>query len=153
MAHRGSFDGSPQKSAPSMRQDVLRHEAHRQSISAPSSSYPGRPTYRPHESSPNVQTEVSQHASHPDARPSLSMLSAQSPIDSSRPAAARRLRASAEPPRHFISCIAYSAHLSHPPRVPSDLSLPPLRSKNSSLNTQSRFTALRLSSPSSRSTS
>ncbi|KAI0472592.1 hypothetical protein GGR56DRAFT_572104 [Xylariaceae sp. FL0804] len=54
--HRGSFD-SPQHKP--MRHDVLRSEAHRNSMhsapSSPSSAYPGRPTYRPYDSAPSVQ--------------------------------------------------------------------------------------------------
>lgn len=55
MVPRGSYDMSQHKSTPPMRHDVLRNEAHRLSISSPSPAYPGRPTYRPYESAPDVQ--------------------------------------------------------------------------------------------------
>ncbi|ORY65334.1 uncharacterized protein BCR38DRAFT_465809 [Pseudomassariella vexata] len=79
LVHRGSLDTSPHKANPSMpmRHDVLRSEAHRYSISSvpsPSSSsnYPGRPTYRPYDSVPDVprdsphndQVVVRQHHLH-----------------------------------------------------------------------------------------
>ncbi|KAH7026034.1 uncharacterized protein B0I36DRAFT_152987 [Microdochium trichocladiopsis] len=59
MVHRASFDMPMQKATPPMmRHDVLRHEAHRHSVSAlpPStaSPYPGRPMYRPYDSAPEV---------------------------------------------------------------------------------------------------
>lgn len=55
MVHRGSHDMTQHKATPPMRHDVLRSEAHRLSISSPSgSAYPGRPTYRPSESAPDV---------------------------------------------------------------------------------------------------
>ncbi|PSR98957.1 hypothetical protein BD289DRAFT_458718 [Coniella lustricola] len=47
-AHRIAPGSTP---APIMRKDVLRNEAHRQSIPS-SNAYPGRPVYRAHESSP-----------------------------------------------------------------------------------------------------
>ena len=51
---RTSLDGSPaNNAAPSMRQDVLRSEAHRSSLSS-SAPYPGRPQYKPHDSAPFV---------------------------------------------------------------------------------------------------
>ncbi|KAI2638891.1 hypothetical protein GGS26DRAFT_543129 [Hypomontagnella submonticulosa] len=50
---RGSFDAPQHKATLPMRHDVLRSEAHRYSV--PSSSYPGRPTYRPYESAPDMQ--------------------------------------------------------------------------------------------------
>ncbi|KAI0879067.1 hypothetical protein GGS24DRAFT_278039 [Hypoxylon argillaceum] len=58
--HRGSYELVQHKSTPAMRHDVLRHEAHRHSVSpapAPSSAsaYPGRPTYRPYDSAPSLQ--------------------------------------------------------------------------------------------------
>ncbi|EHA48189.1 hypothetical protein MGG_01150 [Pyricularia oryzae 70-15] len=46
----GSFDGSVRGAPPTMRQDVLRSAAHRQSVG--SVAYPGRPTYRPYDSAP-----------------------------------------------------------------------------------------------------
>ena len=52
---RGSYDMAQNKVTPPMRHDVLRNEAHRLSISSPSPAYPGRPTYRPYESAPDVQ--------------------------------------------------------------------------------------------------
>ncbi|KAK8139545.1 hypothetical protein PG984_000668 [Apiospora sp. TS-2023a] len=60
MVHRSSFDMQQQKAtlAMTMRHDVLRSEAHRHSLPAQTSSYPGRPTYRPFESAPDVQKEV-----------------------------------------------------------------------------------------------
>ncbi|KAI2473212.1 hypothetical protein F4781DRAFT_380928 [Annulohypoxylon bovei var. microspora] len=58
---RGAFDISQHKATPPMRHDVLRSEAHRYSVSSPSSSYPGRPTYRPFESAPEVQTTAQYH--------------------------------------------------------------------------------------------
>ncbi|KAK2615270.1 hypothetical protein N8I77_002036 [Diaporthe amygdali] len=42
---------------PAMRMDVLRNEAHRQSAS--SSAYPGRPVYRPYDSTPSPQSNES----------------------------------------------------------------------------------------------
>ncbi|KAI1211747.1 uncharacterized protein F4807DRAFT_418887 [Annulohypoxylon truncatum] len=58
---RGAFDAPQHKAAPLMRHDVLRSEAHRYSVSSPSSSYPGRPTYRPFESAPEVQSTAQYH--------------------------------------------------------------------------------------------
>ncbi|KAK8873798.1 conserved serine proline-rich protein [Apiospora arundinis] len=60
MVHRGSFDMQQQKAtlAMTMRHDVLRNEAHRHSLPAQTSSYPGRPTYRPYESAPDVPKET-----------------------------------------------------------------------------------------------
>ncbi|KAK8114137.1 hypothetical protein PG999_006206 [Apiospora kogelbergensis] len=60
MVHRGSFDMQQQKAtlAMTMRHDVLRSEAHRHSLPAQTSSYPGRPTYRPYESAPDVPKEA-----------------------------------------------------------------------------------------------
>ncbi|KAI1662600.1 hypothetical protein F4813DRAFT_384186 [Daldinia decipiens] len=56
---RGSFDMLQHKAVPHMRHDVLRNEAHRYSVpSAAPSSYPGRPTYRPYESAPDMQSMV-----------------------------------------------------------------------------------------------
>ncbi|OTB16570.1 hypothetical protein K445DRAFT_58895 [Daldinia sp. EC12] len=56
---RGSFDMLQHKAAPHMRHDVLRSEAHRYSVPAAApSSYPGRPTYRPYESAPDMQSMV-----------------------------------------------------------------------------------------------
>ncbi|ODA80283.1 hypothetical protein RJ55_03241 [Drechmeria coniospora] len=51
LVHRGSYDGSPQKSMQSvqMRQDVLRSEAHRHS----SPAYPGQPVFRAHDPAPS----------------------------------------------------------------------------------------------------
>ncbi|KAI0885596.1 uncharacterized protein GGS22DRAFT_131045 [Annulohypoxylon maeteangense] len=60
---RGAFDTVQHKATPPMRHDVLRSEAHRYSVSSPSSSYPGRPTYRPFESAPEVQGAVQYHDS------------------------------------------------------------------------------------------
>ncbi|OTB09071.1 hypothetical protein M426DRAFT_316362 [Hypoxylon sp. CI-4A] len=59
---RSSFDASQHKSTPPMRHDVLRNEAHRYSVSTPmstpmstpASAYPGRPTYRPYDSAPDM---------------------------------------------------------------------------------------------------
>ncbi|KAI0424362.1 hypothetical protein F5Y09DRAFT_143092 [Xylaria sp. FL1042] len=55
--HRGSYELVQHKATPPMRHDVLRNEAHRYSVSSvPSpSAYPGRPTYKPYESAPNLQ--------------------------------------------------------------------------------------------------
>ncbi|KAL7622934.1 hypothetical protein AAE478_006613 [Parahypoxylon ruwenzoriense] len=53
---RGNFDMPQHKATPPMRHDVLRSEAHRYSVSSPSSSYPGRPTYRPYDSAPEMQS-------------------------------------------------------------------------------------------------
>ena len=60
IVHRNSFDTQQQKAtlAMTMRHDVLRSEAHRHSLPAQTSSYPGRPTYRPFESASDVQKEV-----------------------------------------------------------------------------------------------
>ncbi|KAI2625830.1 hypothetical protein GGR54DRAFT_593095 [Hypoxylon sp. NC1633] len=59
---RGSFDMPQHKSTPPMRHDVLRNEAHRNSVSSsPSSNYPGRPTYRPYESAPDMQNTIRYH--------------------------------------------------------------------------------------------
>lgn len=63
IVRRGSHDMLQNKATPPMRHDVLRSEAHRLSISSPSSAYPGRPTYRPYESAPDVQAAASHHAS------------------------------------------------------------------------------------------
>ncbi|RYP78363.1 hypothetical protein DL771_000548 [Monosporascus sp. 5C6A] len=63
--HRGSYDASQQKAILPMRHDVLRNEAHRLSISSPSSSYPGRPSYRPYESAPDVQAGAVHHGGDP----------------------------------------------------------------------------------------
>ncbi|KAK5628875.1 hypothetical protein RRF57_004590 [Xylaria bambusicola] len=55
--HRTSYELVPHKSTPPMRHDVLRQEAHRYSVLSASSpsAYPGRPTYKPSESAPNLQ--------------------------------------------------------------------------------------------------
>ncbi|GAP84628.2 putative C2 domain-containing protein [Rosellinia necatrix] len=56
--HRGSYELVRHGGTPPMRHDVLRSEAHRSSVpSGPSqsSAYPGRPTYRPYDSAPNLQ--------------------------------------------------------------------------------------------------
>ncbi|KAI1355135.1 hypothetical protein F5Y01DRAFT_198138 [Xylaria sp. FL0043] len=61
--HRSSYELVQHKATPPMRHDVLRNEAHRYSVpSVPSvspvpspSAYPGRPTYKPYESAPNLQ--------------------------------------------------------------------------------------------------
>ncbi|RYP74789.1 hypothetical protein DL769_003936 [Monosporascus sp. CRB-8-3] len=63
--HRGNHDASQQKAMLPMRHDVLRNEAHRISISSPSSSYPGRPSYRPYESAPDVQAGAVHHGGDP----------------------------------------------------------------------------------------
>lgn len=61
---RGSFDMPQHKATPPMRHDVLRSEAHRYSVSSsPSSSYPGRPMYRPYDSAPDMQNMVQYHES------------------------------------------------------------------------------------------
>ncbi|KAI0479760.1 hypothetical protein F4859DRAFT_449210 [Xylaria cf. heliscus] len=56
--NHGNYEMVPHKASPAMRHDVLRNEAHRYSVSAPSqsSAYPGRPTYRPYDSAPNLQS-------------------------------------------------------------------------------------------------
>ncbi|UQC85451.1 uncharacterized protein CLUP02_10949 [Colletotrichum lupini] len=51
MVVRGAYD-TPPKPANAMRQDVLRNEAHRASVST--AAYPGRPTYRGFDSAPAV---------------------------------------------------------------------------------------------------
>lgn len=58
--HRSSYELVQHKATPPMRHDVLRQEAHRYSVSAvplasSPSAYPGRPTYKPSESAPNLQ--------------------------------------------------------------------------------------------------
>ncbi|KAI1357402.1 hypothetical protein F5Y08DRAFT_324391 [Xylaria arbuscula] len=57
--HRSSYELVHHKATPPMRHDVLRQEAHRYSVpsvpSASPSAYPGRPTYRPSDSAPNLQ--------------------------------------------------------------------------------------------------
>ncbi|KAI1763954.1 hypothetical protein GGR53DRAFT_495605 [Hypoxylon sp. FL1150] len=58
---RGSFDMPQHKATPLMRHDVLRNEAHRYSMPSPSSSYPGRPTYRPFDSAPDVPSTTQYH--------------------------------------------------------------------------------------------
>ncbi|KAI0164230.1 hypothetical protein GGR52DRAFT_558927 [Hypoxylon sp. FL1284] len=55
---RGAFDMPQHKATPPMRHDVLRNEAHRYSVPSPSSSYPGRPTYRPFDSAPEMQGQA-----------------------------------------------------------------------------------------------
>ncbi|XXH03599.1 U3 small nucleolar RNA-associated protein 15 [Hypoxylon texense] len=60
---RGNFDMLQHKATPPMRHDVLRSEAHRYSVPSPSSSYPGRPTYRPFDSAPEVQGTAQYHES------------------------------------------------------------------------------------------
>ncbi|KAI1389833.1 uncharacterized protein F4822DRAFT_428172 [Hypoxylon trugodes] len=60
---RGSFDALQHKATPPMRHDVLRSEAQRYSVSSPSSSYPGRPTYRPYDSAPDMQNAAHYHES------------------------------------------------------------------------------------------
>ncbi|RYC63159.1 hypothetical protein CHU98_g3056 [Xylaria longipes] len=55
----GNYDIVQHKATPPMRHDVLRNEAHRYSVSSvpfQSSAYPGRPTYRPYESAPSLQS-------------------------------------------------------------------------------------------------
>ncbi|KAH9900069.1 hypothetical protein F4778DRAFT_791921 [Xylariomycetidae sp. FL2044] len=63
MVGRGSFDGLQHKATPPMRHDVLRSAAHRVSVS--SSAYPGRPTYRPYDSAPDMAQQVHNHDSDP----------------------------------------------------------------------------------------
>lgn len=46
---------------PIMRKEVLRNEAHRQSVSASSSAYPGRPVYRAYDSAPTTVTTTPPH--------------------------------------------------------------------------------------------
>lgn len=58
---RGNYDMTQQKATPLMRHDVLRNEAHRYSVSSPSSAYPGRPTYRPYDSAPDMQNTTQYH--------------------------------------------------------------------------------------------
>ncbi|KAI1107073.1 hypothetical protein F4804DRAFT_329597 [Jackrogersella minutella] len=58
---RGTFDIPQHKATPPMRHDVLRSEAHRYSVSSLSSSYPGRPTYRPFESAPEMPSTAQYH--------------------------------------------------------------------------------------------
>jgi hypothetical protein len=84
---RNGFSTSPQKDTAPMRHDVLRSEAHRHSAQA---SYPGRPTYKPFDSSP---------ASIPAA--------SQSTPEHHQPS----------PPRHHSYDSAYDAH--GRPRQPS----------------------------------
>ncbi|KAI0009885.1 hypothetical protein F4779DRAFT_340372 [Xylariaceae sp. FL0662B] len=83
LATRGAYDVPQHKATPPMRHDVLRSEAHRHSISSPSSSYPGRPTYRPYDSAPDMQNTVQYHE-----------------IDSNH----------ASPPRHHSYDSAYDSH-------------------------------------------
>jgi len=64
---RNSFDTSPTKGTPlTMRHDVLRNEAHRHSTT---STYPGRPTYRPYDSSP-AAVNPTQHSTPESHHPS-----------------------------------------------------------------------------------
>ena len=84
MVPRGSYDMSQHKSTPPMRHDVLRSEAHRLSISSPSPAYPGRPTYRPYESAPDVQAPA-----HPQSNNESTVIAA---------------------PRHHSYDSAYDAH-------------------------------------------
>ncbi|KAI1140451.1 hypothetical protein F5Y05DRAFT_318692 [Hypoxylon sp. FL0543] len=67
---RGSFDMPQHKATPPMRHDVLRSEAHRYSVPSPSSSYPGRPTYRPYESAPDVPNALQYHENDVNHQPS-----------------------------------------------------------------------------------
>ncbi|KAI5860137.1 hypothetical protein GGS23DRAFT_250906 [Durotheca rogersii] len=62
---RGSFDVASHKNPMPMRRDVLRSEAHRHPASSSSSSYPGRPTYRPYDSAPDMQST----AQYPEVDP------------------------------------------------------------------------------------
>ncbi|KAI1491800.1 hypothetical protein F5X96DRAFT_692947 [Biscogniauxia mediterranea] len=66
LTHQRSFEVPQHKSTALMRHDVLRSEAHRQSISSSSSPYPGRPTYRPYDSVPDMQKAIQYHDSSPD---------------------------------------------------------------------------------------
>ncbi|KAI1502848.1 hypothetical protein F5X99DRAFT_145721 [Biscogniauxia marginata] len=67
LIHRSSFEAPQQhKTTSPMRHDVLRNEAHRQSISSSSSPYPGRPTYRPYDSAPDMQNTLQYHDENPD---------------------------------------------------------------------------------------
>lgn len=51
--HRITPGGTPQNQTPPvMRKDVLRNEAHRQSVPSNANAYPGRPVYRGHDSAP-----------------------------------------------------------------------------------------------------
>ncbi|KAI1344949.1 hypothetical protein F5Y15DRAFT_12718 [Xylariaceae sp. FL0016] len=83
MGHRGSFDLPQHKSTqPMMRQDVLKHEAHRHSVAAPpsaSSAYPGRPTYRPYDSAPTMPNAIQYHGNDPTASRHYSYDSAVDP--------------------------------------------------------------------------
>ncbi|KAI0024222.1 hypothetical protein F4780DRAFT_652258 [Xylariomycetidae sp. FL0641] len=78
-----SHDVVPRGATLPMRHDVLRSEAHRQSVSSLTSSYPGRPTYRPYDSAPDVQSGPSYQE-----------------MDGSHP----------PPPRHYSYDIAYDSH-------------------------------------------
>ena len=51
MAYRGGYEAPPQHATPpTMRKDVLRNEAHRNSVPA---AYPGRPVYRAYDTAPS----------------------------------------------------------------------------------------------------
>lgn len=68
--HRSSYELVQHKATPPMRYDVLRNEAHRNSVHSvpsappapsappPSSAYPGRPSYRPYDSAPSLQNDA-----------------------------------------------------------------------------------------------
>ncbi|KAI0156902.1 hypothetical protein GGR57DRAFT_462665 [Xylariaceae sp. FL1272] len=67
--HRSSLDMVQHQSTPPMRQNVLRKEAHRMSVSSPSSAYPGRPSYRPYDSAPVVQNSPQYNETNADPSP------------------------------------------------------------------------------------
>lgn len=60
LAHQNGFDQVKKSTPPSMRHDVLRHEAHRRS--APT-TYPGRPTYKAYDSAPAAPQVSETHIS------------------------------------------------------------------------------------------
>ncbi|KAI1756014.1 hypothetical protein F4782DRAFT_318009 [Xylaria castorea] len=93
--NHGSYDIVPHKATPPMRHDVLRNEAHRYSVtsvSSQSSAYPGRPSYRPYDSAPSLQSGPQ----HIDYDPNLSSAPRHQSYDSAYNAHPRPMQPTVE---------------------------------------------------------
>ncbi|KAI2630060.1 hypothetical protein GGS21DRAFT_212650 [Xylaria nigripes] len=92
--HRGGYEMVPHKATPPMRHGVLRNEAHRYSGSLGSSpsAYPGRPTYRPYDSTPSLQKGLQYN----DYDLSLSSTSQHHSYDSTNDAHHRQMQPTVE---------------------------------------------------------
>ncbi|KAH8156479.1 hypothetical protein CIB48_g11769 [Xylaria polymorpha] len=95
VVNHGNYEMVQHKATPPMRHDVLRTEAQRYSIpSVPSqsSAYPGRPTYRPYDSAPSLQSGPQ----HNDYDPNLSSVPRHQSYDSAYNAHTRPMQPTVE---------------------------------------------------------